>query len=113
MLWRLMLLRRVVRALGHAARQEDFLPVLGSGALLVSAGTATYALGEGWNLIDAFYFAVVTLTTASIADPHLVLDKRWMKLFTVVYLLIGIGILVEILRQLATSFVTVGREPRA
>jgi hypothetical protein len=50
-------------------------------------------LGEGWNVVDAFYFAVATLTTTSVSDPDLVLDERWMKVFTVFYLLIGIGIL--------------------
>jgi hypothetical protein len=37
---------------------------------------------------------------ASVADPDLLLDERWMKVFTVFYLLIGIGIIVEILRRL-------------
>jgi hypothetical protein len=53
---------------------------------------------------------VATLTTSSVADPDLVLDHRWMKLFTVFYLLLGIGILVEILRRLGLSFVTVRAE---
>ncbi len=34
------------------------------------------------------------------ADPDPVLDDRWLKLFTILYQLIGIGILVEILRRL-------------
>jgi hypothetical protein len=69
-------------------------------------------LGEGWNVVDAFYFAVATLTTTSVSDPDLVLDERWMKVFTVFYLLIGIGILVEILRRLAIAFVTVRAQER-
>jgi hypothetical protein len=47
------------------------------------------------------------LTTTSVADPDLVLDDRWLKVFTVLYQLIGIGILVEILRRLGTSFIAV------
>ena len=43
----------------------------------------------------------------SVADPSLVLDERWMKIFTVFYLLIGIGILVEIIRRLGFAFVAV------
>ena len=34
-------------------------------------GTITYSLAEGWNVVDAFYFSVATLTTSSIADPDL------------------------------------------
>jgi hypothetical protein len=81
--------------------------VLSSGLVLVAIGTLAYALGEGWNVVDALYFATATLTTGSVADPDLVLDDRWLKVFTILYQLIGIGILVEILRRLGFAFVTV------
>jgi hypothetical protein len=48
-----------------------------------------------------------------VADPELVLEHRWMKVFTVFYLLIGIGILVEILRRLGAAFVAVRAEDTA
>lgn len=79
--------------------------MLGAGGALVLIGTLAYALGEGWNIVDAFYFAVATLTTANGADPDLVLDNRWLKLFTALYLLVGIGMLVEIVRRLGAAFV--------
>jgi hypothetical protein len=69
-------------------------------------------LGQGWNVVDAFYFAVATLTTSSVADPDLVLDDGWMKPFTVFYLLIGIGILVEILRRLGLASVAIREQER-
>ena len=108
----LVMLGRVARAVRYAIREEDFLPVLSAGAFLVLSGTLAYSLGEGWNVVDALYFAVSTLTTTSVADPDLVLDHRWMKVFTVFYLLIGIGVLVEILRRLGYAFVVVRREER-
>jgi Ion channel len=113
MLSALLMLHRVVRAVGHAIREEDFLPVASAGVLLVFVGTLSYSLGEDWNVVDAFYFAVSTLTTTSVADPELVLEHRWMKVFTVFYLLIGIGILVEILRRLGAAFVAVRAEDKA
>jgi hypothetical protein len=103
----LMMLRRLARTLRYAVREEDFIPVLSAGLALIVLGTVSYALGEDWNVVDALYFAVATLTTSSVADPDLVLENGWMKLFTVFYLLLGIGILVEILRRLAVAFVTV------
>jgi hypothetical protein len=103
----LLMLRRLARALRYAVDEEDFLPVLSAGVALIVTGTVSYALGEDWNVVDAFYFAVATLTTSSVADPDLVLDHGWMKLFTVFYVLVGIGILVEILRRLGLAFVTV------
>jgi hypothetical protein len=109
----LLMLRRVARALRFAVREQDFLNVFGAGVTLVFIGTLSYALGQDWNVVDALYFAVATLTTTSVSDPDLVLDKPWMKLFTVFYLLIGIGILVEILRRLGIAFVAVRMEERS
>jgi len=68
-------------------------------------GTVAYSLGEGWNVVDGFYFAVCTLTTSSIADPKLTLTHDALKLFTVFYVLTGIGILVELARELGVGFV--------
>jgi voltage-gated potassium channel len=113
MLSALLMLRRVGRALRYAAREEDFLTIFGAGVTLVIIGTVSYSLGEGWNVVDGLYFAVSTLTTTSVADPDLVLEHGWMKVFTVLYLLIGIGILVEILRRLGLSFVAVRAQERA
>ena len=48
-----------------------------------------------WNVVDAAYFAVATLTTTSVADPDLVLEDGWRKVFTILFQLVGIGILVE------------------
>jgi Ion channel len=113
MLSALLMFRRVAHALRYAVREQDFLMVFGAGMTLVFIGTLSYALGEGWNVVDALYFAVATLTTTSVSDPDLVLDKPWMKLFTVFYILIGIGILVEILRRLGIAFVAVRAQERA
>jgi hypothetical protein len=41
-----------------------------------------------------------------------VLQDGWVKIFTVLLQLIGIGILVEILRRLGTGFVAVQSEDR-
>jgi len=108
----LLMLERVVKAFRYAVREEDFLNVFGAGALLVAIGTVSYALGAGWNVVDALYFSVATLTTTSVSDPDLVLQDGWLKLFTVFYLLVGIGILVEILRRLGLAFVVVRARER-
>jgi hypothetical protein len=109
----MIMLQRLRRAVRYALREEDFGPVLGAGGFLIATGTIAYSMGNGWNVIDSLYFAVATLTTASIADPDLVLEDAWMKLFTVFYILIGIGILVEIVRRLGMAFVEVRREEKA
>jgi hypothetical protein len=107
MLSAILMFQRLRKTMEHALREENFGPALGAGAFLLLLGTLVYTLDEGWNPIDSLYFAVATLTTTSVADPELVLDDAWVKLFTVFYQLIGIGILVEILRRFGLSFMAV------
>jgi hypothetical protein len=104
------MLRRVSGALRFAVREEAFLPVLSAAGLLVFLGTLTYTLNQGWNVVDSLYFAVTTLTTTSVSDPDLVLQDGWIKMFTIFFQLIGIGILVEVVRRLGVGFVAVSRE---
>ncbi len=108
----LSMFRNLGRAVRHAAREEAFVSVAAAAAILIAIGTVVYALGEGWNIVDGFYFAVATLTTSSIADPSLELTDPWLKVFTAFYILIGIGILVEVVRRLGFGFVSVLREDR-
>ena len=100
MLSALLMFHRVTRAVRYAFREEDFGRVLGAGAFLVLLGTLAYLGGQGWSLVDSLFFAISTLTTTSVSDPDLVLDDGWVKIFTILYQLLGIGILVEILRRL-------------
>ena len=93
-----------------ALRDEDFGRVLSAGGLLIVVGTLTYAAGNGWNVVDALYVAVATLTTSSVLDPELVITDRWLKLFSAAYVLVGIGILVEIARRLGMGFITARAE---
>jgi voltage-gated potassium channel len=57
----------------------------------ISFGTVAYMQLEGWSAIDALYFSVVTLATVGFGDLHPTTEVG--KLFTVGYILFGIGIL--------------------
>lgn len=92
-------------AIKIAAKEESFAAVFAAAISLVITGTIVYSLGEGWSVVDGFYFAVCTLTTSSIADPNLTLTSEGLKVFTAFYVLTGIGILVEVARQLGVGFV--------
>lgn len=104
--------RRFASAMKVAVRDEGFVQILGTGVLLVVVGTITYATSQHWNIVDAFYFAVMTLTTASIADPKLTITGGPIKIFTVFYVLVGIGILVEVARRLGMGFIAARAEVR-
>ena len=104
---------RFVKALRVAVREEGFVQILGAGLLLVAVGTITYTTSPGLESRRRLYFAVATLTTSSIADPELTITGAPIKIFTVFYILVGIGILVELARQLGFAYVQVRREEQA
>jgi hypothetical protein len=97
--------QRMLGAIKYAAKEEHFAVVAGAAVFLIIVGTGVYSLGEGWNVGDGFYFAVCTLTTSSIADPSLTLTHETLKIFTAFYVLTGIGILVELARELGVGFI--------
>jgi hypothetical protein len=98
------MLRRLATALRVALREEDFARVLSAGLALIIVGTLAYSIGGGWSIVDGLYVAVGTLTTSSILDPELTITDPWLKLFTAGYVLVGIGILVELARRLGMGF---------
>jgi hypothetical protein len=60
--------------------------------------------------VDGLYVAVATLTTSSILDPELTITDPWLKVFTAGYVLVGIGILVEVARWLGMGFIAARAE---
>ncbi|MDH4340304.1 MAG: potassium channel family protein [Thermoleophilia bacterium] len=104
------MLRRFALALRFALREEDFARILSAAIALVLVGTMVYTFGSGWSLVNGFYFAVATLTTSSIADPDLTITDAWLKVFTAFYVLVGIGILVEIARRLGMGFIAARKD---
>jgi voltage-gated potassium channel len=59
---------------------------------LVTVASLFYAAVEGWSLLDAAYFAVITIATIGYGD--LVPKTAAGKVFTIVYVICGIGIFV-------------------
>ena len=80
------------------ARDPEGKVLLVSAATMVAAGTVVYSALEGWTLIDSLYFSVVTLATVGFGDLTPTTDVA--KLFTVGYIIIGIGILAAFASEL-------------
>ena len=68
------------------------------GSFLVS-GTIFFAFVENWSELDAFYFSVTTLTTVGFGDPAPTTTLG--KLFTVVYIFVGLGVIGGFINVLA------------
>ena len=88
---------------------EERGPVLLVLALLI-IGSAFYMLIEGWSLVDAVYFCSMSLATVGYGD--LVPETDLAKIFTVVYVLSGIGILVSFFTALASKMLALQGERR-
>jgi len=58
--------------------------------LWILAGALIFSLLEGWELLDALYFSVISITTVGYGD--LVPSTPAGKFFTVVFLLVGVGL---------------------
>ncbi len=95
--------RDLVRAVAEVARNPDTqaLPVVAGTLILI--GTVFYWRTEGWTIIESFYFSVITLTTVGYGD--LTPTSAGTQIFTVVYILIGIGVLVALLTSIAQAYI--------
>jgi voltage-gated potassium channel len=61
-------------------------------------GTLVYAWLEGWSPVDSLYFSVVTLATVGFGDLHPTTDPA--KLFTIAYILVGLGVFAAFISEL-------------
>ena len=67
--------------------------------LVLISGMIFYHTAEGWNWLDSLYFSVTTLTTVGLGDLSPKTDAG--KAFTIVYILVGLGILAGFLTMMA------------
>jgi voltage-gated potassium channel len=99
-----------LRAMIDMARHpEDRGPLLLVVSLLIG-GTAFYSLWEGWSVVDSIYFCAMSLATVGYGD--LVPETDVGKVFTVVYVLGGIGSLVAFFTALTSKVLTLLAERR-
>lgn len=87
------------RGLRSGLHDPDFQALTALAATMLGIGTLTYHATEGWSWLDSLYFSVSTLTTLGIGDLYP--QTAGGKIFTMVYLIIGIGILLGFITALA------------
>ena len=84
----------------RAMLRDPEAKVLAFAAIAVIAiGSVVYMVLEHWGPIDAVYFCVVTLATVGYGDLHPTTDAG--KIFTVIYILSGLGIIAAFVTELA------------
>jgi voltage-gated potassium channel len=91
----------LLRAMGRGVADPATRGVVLLALTTLGIGTVFYTNAEGWRLLDALYFSVVTLTTIGYGDLAPVTDGA--KVFTIVYSLVGIGIIAAFVTSLAVN----------
>ena len=89
------------RELWNLFRQPKYRSLLFWVLFTLAAGTIFYSTVEGWSLLDALYFCVVTLGTVGFGD--LTPTTATGRAFTIVYILFGLSILAAFLNMLAAE----------
>jgi voltage-gated potassium channel len=94
-------LRRLFSGLRMALTEPGVRGALSLAATLIAIATLFYWTVERWSLLDSFYFSVVTIATVGYGD--LVPETAIGKIFTIGYILCGIGIFVAAAAALAQA----------
>lgn len=71
--------------------------------LLLFVGMIFYSYSEKWGYIDSLYFSVITLATVGYGDLHP--TNPMSKIFTIFYVLIGVGLALYVATSLSRSIV--------
>ena len=90
---------RFGRGIWSAFKDPEFQVLLVLTAIVLGTGTLFYHEVQGWSLLNSLYFSVVTLTTVGYGDLYPTTDVS--KIFTMIYLIIGIGILFGFINTIA------------
>lgn len=93
------LLMRFFQAVRHSWKDPEFRGLFGLVVVTLLSGTIFYNQIEGWNLLDSLYFSVVTLTTIGYGD--LSPSTATSKIFTIVYIFVGLGIILAFVNTVA------------
>jgi hypothetical protein len=92
--WRI----EMFKPLRQMAADPEGKVLVGSAGTTIAVGTVVYTVLEGWSILDSLYFSVVTLATVGFGDLTPTTDAA--KLFTIGYIITGIGILAAFASEL-------------
>ena len=99
----LLILTRFFRGIWRGLKDPEFRGLFALAVVLMLSGTLFYRGVEGWSALDSLYFSVTTLTTVGYGD--LAPTTPASKVFTMVYLLLGVGVLVGFVGKLASHVI--------
>ncbi|KAB2808738.1 two pore domain potassium channel family protein [Phaeocystidibacter luteus] len=90
-------------------RDAEYRGLLMTTLVILGTGTVVYHYVEGWRWLDSLYFSVITLTTIGYGDFSPQTDFG--KIFTLFYILLGIGIILTFVNTVFHHFNSVKKNP--
>ncbi len=80
---------RFFRAIWEGLKDPQFRALFISIIILLLGGMVFYHYVEGWSWLDSLYFSVITLATVGYGDfsPQTAVGK----IFTMIYIILGLG----------------------
>jgi voltage-gated potassium channel len=102
---------KLLNAIWHGIKSdEEFRILLVILLTLLLGSTYFYWSVEGWSVIDALYFSVMTMST--IGYDGFVPTTTLSKLFTIVYSLLSIGVFVAVVTKIVAAILENKRRGR-
>jgi len=107
----ILLFRSLWRILKILFLQEEQKAIMLAVLFILSIGTFFYHGVESMSFLDALYFSVITLATVGFGDlsPHTAVGK----IFTIIYVLIGVGIISVIIANFNHAMATYHKEKKS
>ncbi len=91
-------------------RDDQYRDLLFTSIFVLGLGTVVYHYLEGWPWIDCLYFSVITLTTIGYGDFSPATTGG--KLFTIFYILIGLGMILSFIQTVYQHYNEVKSEQK-
>ncbi len=92
-------LMRFLRGVWYGFKDPEFKGLFFFVVILLISGTTFYSTVEHWRILDSLYFSITTLTTVGFGDLAPKTDIG--KIFTMIYILVGIGTLLGFVNLIA------------
>ena len=99
---------RLVKAIVRSWGIPTFRAAVVLAGLILLSGTIFYRSVEGWSWIDSLYFSATTISTVGYGD--LSPKTEFGKLFTVIYISVGVGVFITVFTQFARALLNIEQD---
>ncbi|MDV7144865.1 potassium channel family protein [Tropicimonas sp. TH_r6] len=102
--------RQILRSVGYASRDGRVRSILAFTLAIVLWASVFYRFVEGWSWLDSVYFSVIAISTVGFGDISP--ESAAGKIFTMFYIVIGLGIFVTAATTVADAILSHYRTDR-